>query len=353
MSWIFSQEFTANNARNQRNMGKQYEQLNRWRTSFNSAEQRIATDMGLTANQAARIPQDVWREMDAVTKQVMRSPNLTLLNDLLPRAKSLDPGKIVQEYRQGSRTQGTQTSLSGKIPILNDNVDYKYDGNIIPVHTVGWEREWRELLGQRSEGFDALIDDVESRTRDLADKMADYMYNGDTSVAFKGYTGLGIKTHDNTQLIDLGAGGLNIDLESTAASGEDLYNAYKAMRDTLRIENNAVGDVTFYVSQAALSNLERPWDTANSSNENILQWILRLNGVAAVKEDASIEGNEAILVIHEDRFIRPLVGQAAGTYAVPRRMEHDNHQFYAMVIAGLEIRADYEGKSGVAYARVA
>lgn len=347
MSWIFSQALAANEAQKQMQM-KQFALLNSYRRAYNSAEKRIAADAGLQVNEGL-IPRDVWQQMDADTSLIMRAPNLTFVNDLLPRSKSVDPGKIANVYRIASDAGNPQTSLSGQMPIQNSKTAYEYDGNIIPVHTTGWEREWRELLGQRSEGFDGLIDDNANCSRALLDRMAEYMYTGDDSLGFEGYKAFGAKNHPNTKQIDLGAGGLNINLE-TATSGVDLYNAYKAMRDLLRIENRAAGQVTFYVSQTALSNLERPWDTANSSNINIDDRVRSLNGVADIKEDASLSGNEALIVIHEDQYIRPLTGMAAGTFAVPRHMQHANHQFYNMAIVGLEIRRDINGRSGVAYA---
>jgi hypothetical protein len=91
-------------------------------------------------------------------------------------------------------------------------------------------------------------------------------------------------------------------------------------------------------------------NTANSSNVTVLDMIRRLEGVVAVKEDASLVGNQVIALCLEDQYIRPLVGMATGTYAIPRQMFNDKHRFYAANAVGLEIRRDAEGKSAVAYA---
>lgn len=356
MSWIFGKDVVANAVGTQRkNMNEQWGYLNALRSQYERQEQTFNSayaSMGLQVNQG-RIPQDVWREMDSQTKALMRAPNLTLLEDLLPLSKSLSIGKIVQEYRQASDAGNVVTSVSGEVPVLLDKTQYSYDGNPVPVHAVGYGREWRELEGMRSEGFDALIDDNANAARALMDRMASYIYTGDDQVNVKGFSATGVKNNSNTKLRDLGAGGANVDLTDVNATGQDIYNEFKAGRDVLRINNNVRGEITFYVSRAILSNMERPWDTANASNVTILDWVRRLEGVADVKEDASLTGNEYLAIAVDPMYIRPLTGMATGTYAVPRQMFNSKHNFIIANAVGLEIRADYDGRSGVLYARVA
>jgi hypothetical protein len=355
MSWIFSKSVMQANSANTRNMTEQYSTLNMMREMAANADDRLAAEVGrydrnLAANMG-RIPQDVYRDMDAQAVAIMRQPNLTLLTDLLPLAKSLSIGKILAEYRQSSDAGNVVTSLSGQVPVMTDKTAYKYDGNIVPVHAVAYGREFRELEGQRSEGFDGLIDDSANATRNLLNRMANYVYNGDETVSFKGKVGYGVKNSPNTALVDLGAGGLNVNLTAGATTGIAIYNAFKSLRDRLRITNAVNGMVTFYVSRTILSNMERPFDTGNSSNISILEYVRKLEGVAAVKEDASLTGNEAIFGVVSAEYIRPLVGMATGTYQVPRTMFNSNYDFVTANAVGLEIRADYEGKSGWGYAR--
>jgi hypothetical protein len=241
------------------------------------------------------------------------------------------------------------TSISGEADILNDKTVYTYDRNIIPVHTVAWSRDFREVAGMQSEGFDGLIDDAASSVRSLQTRMSNYIYNGDATVVFDSRQGFGVRNHPNTLQISLGGGGLNINL-STSTDGVAIRRAFQSIRDSLRITNAVDGGISFYVSRAILSNLEQAWNSANGSNVTVLEMIRRLEGVVAVKEDASLTGNQVIALCLEDQYIRPLVGMATGTYAIPRQMFNDKHRFYAANAVGLEIRRDAEGKSAVAYA---
>lgn len=357
MSWIFSQAALQANSQNKANLQKQFNMLKLARAAHDAQEQAIAANLsraggyeavGLTAN-SGRIPADVWRSMDARTAELLRQPNLTLLNDLLPLSKSLSIGKIYEEYRIGSNAGNARSSVSGEVQILNDKTAYTYDGNVIPVHADGWSRDFREVAGMQSEGFDGLMDDQANCVRTLQDKMADYMYNGDAAVVFNGKQGYGVKNHPNTLQISLGAGGLSINF-TTSTDGVAMRKAFQSIRDSLRITNAVNGQVTFYVSRTILSNLEQAWNSANASNVTALDMIRRLEGIAAVKEDASLTGNQVICVCLEDRFIRPLVGMAVGVYAIPRVMFNDPHRFYAASAVGLEIRKDSTGKAAVAYA---
>jgi hypothetical protein len=346
MSWIFSKTQMAVNNGNAKNMTEQYNMLKTFRRAHNNQEERFAAELQVNAG---RIPADVWRDMDARTAQLMRQPNLTLLTDLLPLAKSLSIGKIFAEYRIASDSGNVTTSISGEADILNDKTAYTYDGNIVPVHTVGWSRDFREVAGMQSEGFDGLIDDAASSIRSLQTRMSNYVYNGDANVVFNGRQGFGVRNHPNTLQISLGGGGLNINL-STSTDGVAIRRAFQSIRDSLRITNAVDGGISFYVSRAILSNLEQAWNSANGSNVTVLEMIRRLEGVVAVKEDASLTGNQVIALCLEDQYIRPLVGMATGTYAIPRQMFNDKHRFYAANAVGLEIRRDAEGKSAVAYA---
>lgn len=346
MSWIFSKSQMAVNGQNAKHMNEQFKLVKNLRKAHDLKEQAFNRDFQVNDG---RIPQDVWRDMDARTAQLMRQPNLTLLTDLLPLAKSLSIGKIFAEYRVASDAGNVMTSISGEADILNDKTAYTYDGNIVPVHTVGWSRDFREVAGMQSEGFDGLIDDAANSIRNLQSRMSNYVYNGDASVVFNGKQGFGVKNHPNTLQISFAASLANINL-TTSTDGVAMRKAFQFIRDALRITNAVDGGISFYVSRSILSNMEQAWNSSNASNVTVLDMVRRLEGVVSIKEDASLTGNQVIAACLEDRFIRPLVGMATGTYAIPRQMFNDKHRFFAANAVGLEIRKDAEGKSAVAYA---
>lgn len=302
------------------------------------------------ANAAAIIPQDVYREFESQTKELLRAPNLTLLNDMLPLAKALPVGKVEHIYRQASDSGVVVTDLEGSAPVEIDKADYTYDSSIKVVHKTGFGRSWMEMEGQRSEGFDGLVDDQANSVRLMQETIADHIYNG-VDVTFKGTAATGIKNSSKTVDVDLDASGLNIDFTSSAASASDIRAAWISLVDTLRITNNVGRDITFYVSREIMSNFQQYFSTSDVGFGTILQSLLNLNGVAAIKEDAQLSGNELIGVVLDSQFIRPLVGMAVTTVPLVRSNPFDNYNFVTWANVGLEIKTDYDGRSGVLYAR--
>lgn len=347
----FSKELFANSEVNARNAQAQWSELVARRKFFNANEQNLARMQGFETNAAAVIPQDVYREFDNQTKTLMRNDEGdVLLNDLLPLARSINIGKIEYKFRRSSDSGNAQTSLSGQTPILMDNTQYSYDSAIVPVHQDGFGREWRELEGQRSEGFDALIDDQANSVRALRRQMVDYILDGDANVVFNGASWSGLRNDARVASVDLGAGGLNFDFTSATATAEDMRNNFKSLRDTLRITNNAMGNITFYVSREIMTNLERYYADGDWAQGTLLKAILELNGVAAVKETAKLAGNQVLGMVLSSEFIQPLVGMGVNTMAIPRTTPFERHNFLTWGAMGLQVKTDFAGRTGVLYA---
>ena len=332
----------------------QFAEVQTRREYFNNAQGFMAQMGGdaLQANQSARIPQDVYREFDSQATAIMRADNLTLMNDLMALAKSLPIGKALHEYRQSSDAGLSTTSMNGQVPAKLDKTAYTYDGAIVPIHAVGYGREWREWSAQQSEGFDGLIDDNENATRELKDTIVDAIYDG-SDVTFKGVDGYGIKNAANTQLSDLGAGGLNIDFTDAAETAENIRNAFIQLMYVLRTGNNVTNDLTVYISREIEENFQRYYSSEDLAFGTLLENLKRIAGIKDIKTDAKLSGNELLFVALESRFIQPLVGMAASTVPIVRSQPFDNYNFLCWSACGLQIRADATGKSGVLYAREA
>lgn len=231
-----------------------------------------------------------------------------------------------------------------------DKAAYSYDSAIIPVHQDGFGRQWRELAGQRSEGFDGLIDDQENSVYATRKKMVDYIVDGDTSVQFNGKTWGGLKSDSRVASVDLGAAGLNADLTSSSVTAQTARDTFKSIRDTLRITNNVSGQITFYVSREIMSNLERYYSDNDAGFSTMLAAVKALNAVADVKETAILTGNELFAMELSSNVIRPLVGMGVNTFAVDRQNPFDAHNFITWGAMGIQVKTDYDNRTGVLYA---
>lgn len=299
---------------------------------------------GIVVNEGI-IPQDVYQEFDNVTVERFRSDDGdTFLNDLLPLSRSVNIGKLVHKFRRASDAGRTQTSMTGQIGVKMDQVEYNYDGSLIPVHDTGFDRNWREWNAQSSEGFDALIDDqresVAAIRRHAADNFLDGHKDKDgNTIVVDGVSWTGMRNDTRVAQINIGASGINFDFTDTTKTYSEIEAAFKQVRDVLWIDNNCQRDAVYYISREIASNIERN-SSESYSSEKIINRLAQLMGVAAIKVSSKLSGNE-MMAFPLDGLVRPVVGMGVNTVAMPRPVYNSNYEFVVWGAIGYEIRTDY------------
>lgn len=302
------------------------------------------------------ITRDVYQEFDNVTVQRFRSDDGdTFLNDLLPLSRSVNIGKLVQRFRQSSDSGNAQSSMTGQIGVIKDQVEYKYDGSIIPVHDLGFGRNWREWNAMQSEGFDALIDDQRESVATLRRHLADSFINGHKDkggnyIVVDGLSWKGMKNDTRVAAVDLDASGLNFDFTSTSNTGEQIKAAFIQVRNVLYINNNCEKDAVYYVSREIASNFERKF-SANYDAQTIRAELGQLLGVATIKVSSKLSGNEIMAFPLDQDMVRPVVGMGLNTVAMPRPVYNSNYDFVVWGAIGWQVRTDYFGKTCALFAR--
>lgn len=304
---------------------------------------------GIALN-AGIIPQDVYREFDNITIERFRSDDGdTFINDLLPLSRSVNIGKLVYQYRQASDAGRVQTSMTGQIGVKMDQVDYSFDGTIVPIHDAGFGRNWREWNAQRSEGFDALIDDQRETVASLRAAWADTILDGakDTQgnfIEIDTFTWQGMRNDTRVAQVDLGAGGINFDFTDQTKSGDEIKNAFIQVRDVLWITNKCQQDVTYYISREMASNFERKFSTQYDA-KIIMQELADLMNVAALKVTSKMTGNEFFGFVLSTTTVRPIVGMAMNTIAMPRPVYNSNYDFVTVHASGFQVYNDFAGNT--------
>lgn len=356
MSFLFQQSRLAGNP----GLAQQWEDVGAMRHYFAVNEDRFPslgrtggsiTDLALAVN-AARDIDAVWRDFDAQTTMLGRAPDSILLQDLAPLARSVNIGKIVTEWRRTNGAFSAQSSIDGQHKKPMDRGSYDFEGTVILVHTGQVGRTWRELEGERSEGFDGLLEDQEGSTLEVQEQSARYLINGDTSKVYKGYTGHGIKTSPNTLAVDLTTGGSGIaaiDLTSPTLTLEQANNFFIQAVAALR-NQYASGAIKFYTSSAVVQNLSRMGGVVGSTR-SMLSILLENPDISGIVYDRNFNGNEIAGVILDTRYIRPVVGMPLTSTPMVRQTPMDDFQVLIWTATGLQIKSDADGKSkGVLYA---
>ncbi len=312
----------------------------------------MANESALAAfhNSSALLPLDAWKELDAITMRVLRDDEgEAYMADLRALSRTVDIGTLVHLKRVSSDAGTVVRSLSGQVAAPVGKVVYDFQGTPVPIFDAAYGREWREWNTLQKAGFDALADDQEAHTAALKQDMAQYVLNGDTRISLRGYTGYGILNHPKTVSINLGASGGGANLNLTTATADQI-DAFFTNYIGKALDDNKLGNrkINLYVSP----EIGRAWDKSYSGatgykDGTIWQYLekhRRINKIAVTNE---LSGNVFFAFIPDRQFISPLIGMAVSTTAMARINPRDSYQFMVSGAMGLQITADYGGRSGV------
>ena len=337
---------------NSGNAKAQHQQIVNMRRMFELREESFAREFGMQYNAAARLPQDAFRDFDRTIKRVMAGDEGSNVVNLLP-TRTLPVGKIVAEYAQASDSGAAQATISGRQAHKLDRAAYSYDNALVLIHDDAFGRQWREVEAMRSEDFDALQDDQANSTRAVIRSINDHVFNGVSNVEYKGSEAYGMKNSPNTQALNLGAAGVNVDLTSSTATYADFEKAFVSALQVLQGKvNNVMGDITFAVSSEIWFNALRR-TTNDGQFLTFLEALRRIPGVADIvrTNGTQLTGNEFLFWRNSEEYIQIQSGMAVNTQPVVRNMFNDPFNFVTWGAAGLLIKADTAGRSGVGYAR--
>lgn len=350
MSLYLDKQIVANSG----NAAAHHNAIVNLRKMWASNEQYLADRFGsMQVNLAARMPQDAFRDFDRTIKRVMAGDEGSSVVSLLP-VRSLPIGKIVAEYAQASDSGAAQATISGRAAHKLDRAAYDYDGGLVLIHDDAFGREWREVEAMRSEDFDALQDDQANSVRAVMRSINNHVFNGVSGLKYKNTQAFGMKNSPNTQSLQLSAAGVNVDLTSPSATYADFEKAIIAALNALQgAANNVEMDITFaFSSQIWFNALRR--GTTDTNFETILSALRRIPGVADIVKTngTQLTGNEFLAWANSEQYIQIQSGMAVNTQPVVRQMYNDPFNFVTWGAAGLLIKADAAGRSGVLYARV-
>lgn len=350
----FDKSLIANNASTH---GRWWSALNAQWDAFHERELALAEGeapaLGIQ-NASAILPRDAWLDFDSQARRVMRADlGRPYMEDLMPLAKTMNIGKVAQVSLVASDiNDDVQVSLSGQPAVPVDHVDYATRGSPIPIFQKGYGRSWRQWNALTSENFDALADDNEAALAKLRKRNAKYVLDGLPSLTIEGYSAVGIRTSSYSKAINLGsaAGGANIDLTSMTTTSDEVVSFFNMVLGKVLDDNLVDRPVNVYVSPEIMRSLDRPYSGALGFKSGTLRdAILAGRRIAKIEKTFELTGNEFFGFAPDAQYIRPLIGMATSTFAMPRLYPMADYHFMAWNAFGIEIRADFNGRSGVFY----
>lgn len=290
----------------------------------------------------------LYRAFDTtVLAQFEPTTQFTLLNDLMPLARSV---RIEQSRYDYARTGGrgwAHTSMSGQIGAALDAKSYTFDGTMVPIHDSGFKFTWRDPIFNSPSALQSQADAQRGSVEDVQRQYVDYIFNGfrdseGNYVQFDGLTWKGLKEDERVAQVTL-----TFNFATSTDPVAQRTNAI-ALRDVVRVTNSQYAPQTWYVSAEIMSNLERYFDV--NATRTVLEEFLKLSGIAAIKEDAQLSGNEILIVPLTAGVIAPIVGQAIGTVADPRQFYNSDYIWRTWGAMGLMVKQDINNKYSVIHA---
>ncbi|HEM6817328.1 TPA: phage coat protein [Citrobacter koseri] len=354
--------FSVKKAKETRNFEANQAQFQELQFARNASAQAVADFISRAQfrGEAANAPvldvvnavDDIRRLYKAYDQTVLAEfePNteFTLLNDLMPLSRSVRLEESVYEYARKGGRGWAHTSMSGQIGAALDAKSYTFDGTMVPIHDSGFKFNWRDPVFNKGSALASLSDAQAGSVDDVRRQYVDYIWNGfrdseGNFIKFDDYTWKGLQADERVAQVTLT---VNF---ATSTDPDAMRAAAIALRDVLKLQNYQYGQQTWYVSAEIMSNLEQYYDTQNKTR-TVLEEILKLSGISAVKEDAQLTGNQILIVPLGAGVIAPIVGQAFGTVADPRLFYNSDYVWRTWGAAGLMVKQDINGHFSVVFA---
>jgi hypothetical protein len=336
---IFDPKLCNGNASALRIMNSQYAAVNAQRD-----DHRHALPATMFANAGTK-PLDLYREFDTqVTQEFRLDEGDNILNALMPLARSISIGRTVLEGARSSDAGAFNQSMSGEEGSYFDNVDYDLEQTIIPVSQNGFKRNWREGTQLSLEDFnDAAIQQSEAIRTHRQGVIGSFM-DGHTNkdgqyISEKGVTWQGVRNDSRVDQIDLGAGGLNIDL-TTETSGQAIYNAFLAMAKQRAVDNKVAAPAVYYVSLDIRYNLTKDFST-NFAGKSIADKLLEIPGIQSIESSSILVGNQVFSLPLNSMYVQPVVGMGVSTIALPRPDFRSPFAFEIVSAIGWNVKTDF------------
>lgn len=354
--------FSTKKAKETNNFEANMAQFNELKFARNASAQAVADFLARTRarGDAANAPEldavnavdDIRRLYKAYDQTVLRefepTTEFTLLNDLMPLSRSVRLEESVYEYARTGGRGWAHTSMSGQIGAALDAKSYTFDGTMVPIHDSGFKFNWRDPVFNKGSALASLADAQSGSVDDVRRQYVDYIWEGFRDAAgayikFDDKTWKGLRHDERVAQVTLS---INF---ATSTDPDAMREAAIALRDVLKLQNFQYGQQTWYVSSEIVSNWEQYFDTQNKTR-TVLDEILKLSGIAGVKEDAELTGNEILIVPLGAGVIAPIVGQAFGTVADPRLFYNADYVWRTWGAAGLMVKQDINGHFSVVHA---
>lgn len=324
-----------------------------WRDAFNAQQERLAQTEGLDAvnaaigeyvGNAAPIPLDAWRRIDAESVAIQRD-ELVVFNALAAAStQSVSIADLVSYFPKVSDSGGSHWSMDGRSQGSSDQAQVVYEGTPVPVLVLDPVRfGWRQMAVMNKGGGTIEMDSIANMLRKGAEALEDMVINGIANVNVKGATVQGLRTFSNRKTVTHSLAALN---GATGAQWVDVIRLTISKNN----EQKAYGRATVLVNYDDWFYASNTEFAANYP-KTIAARVREIEQVANVIPSTRIPVNEIIAInnLQSRNWGKVLSAMPLTTRPKARHNTEDDYVIGGMAAAAVQFKSDYNGNSQIAH----
>lgn len=318
--------------------------INAARSGFNARMTAMAAACsGELVGNAAAVPLDAWRRIDARATRIQR--DVLAVFNRLARANStpVGIGDFVSYFPKISDSGEVHVSMDGRSEGNADQATIQYEGTPIPIIDSFARMGWRQMEVIRKGSVSLDVETIANHQRKVAEKMEDMVLNGLSSVVVGGSTIYGLRNHPSRNTDTHG-----FDLNSTA-TGANWLAAFKKLVDAL-VGDNAYGRITVFLNYGDWVYASMNEFIANYP-KTILQRLQEIEQIAEIIPASKVPADNIIGVAGLDTGDWGSILSAMPMVTRPkmRANPEDDYVFGVMAAVAPQFRVDASGQTQIAH----
>lgn len=288
----------------------------------------------------ALLRDDEWRRIDDAVLDVARG-RLRGIQDLRDAGLTRDLGGLgvlIAEYEKVSDMEPAEQSLAGVTEGQEDIPEFTLAGVPVPITHKDFRVNVRHLQASRTRGQTIDVTAAEIASRLVAELLEDTLFNGSAvrigTSQIQGYRNFTDRITGNTSAAWDGT-----------ATGEQMVADVIAMIGDAEAANY-FGPYVLYVNTATMTFLREDFKT--NSDKTVLQRMLEIDSLSAVRNSSRMTATEVILVQLTSDVIDLPVGQDVTTVEWDTKGGLSMH-FKVMAAVVPRLKSDANGNTGIVH----
>lgn len=302
---------------------------------------RIVANAEMTGN-AAQIPLDAWRRIDARAQALARSRLAVFSRLAAANSTPVSIAELVNYYPIVSDSNEVLVSLDGRVQAKGDQASVRFAGTPVPIMTTSAKFGWRQYAVMTRGGGQIDTATFGNGQRKLLEFLEGMSLNGLASVNVAGDTIFGLRnfparfTGNHTFTLATATGAQWVTAVNQGLAGLESRNQF--------------GEVTIFCNQGDYRSADTR-DYSASYSGTILQRVQAISQVREVVPASSIPANELIMIadLASGEWGSVLNAMPVTTRPKTRLDPEDDYNFTMIAAQSLQLRADAAGQSAIAH----